>query len=609
MVDVFRIVLRDAKHFDTYETREFDLPLNATFPIGRASGNATKRELMAAPHNAYINSPVISREHAVLSANTNSGTPEVYVSDCGSMHGSTLNGRKLLPNTPEKLSYGDVLQFGSDVNRNEEFFVARTYTFESRLTRPFSMGFTVPDAESEEDVLEHRGSQLDPLVIGDSESEPPSESDNDEGDHADVTMMIDEGFQQDEPEKSPSPLAEQYPESALRSTILEDDYSDAEGGALMDPMDSEHEEEVHVLDFDSEAESMGSSERSYESEPEVPDSEDEDMEEPANHNSSLPSTVPEVKSSVATSVPPTGSPTVRPRDLFTFSYEGTQAPELPRLGIFAQNYDSNSFADSISTGTVKPSSLHNQQPPAPPLPPRLSAPKSTLWSNSGFESFGQQDDHPSWYSGENSCMPSQPNYRGTNFGDRPSLFSPAPPPAQEPRESRPSDFIFSATPVCSVHQADRLQTPPLMPTGDVEVITPPMPGRRTKVTIEEIVEEVVEEQPPTPTSVNSMKRKADVLEEISGASGINDESVVAEDSNAIAEQVFNAQVVADLMAAQNAVAEVVAAQTAIIAQRPKKVPRSIISKVLGKAAYPLLGATGAVVSFALLSTLPDTFFV
>jgi hypothetical protein len=30
--------------------------------------------------------------------------------------------------------------------------------------------------------------------------------------------------------------------------------------------------------------------------------------------------------------------------------------------------------------------------------------------------------------------------------------------------------------------------------------------------------------------------------------------------------------------------------------------------VLNKATYPLLGATGAVVSFALLSTLPDTFF-
>lgn len=116
---VFRIVLRDVKRYDTYETRQFDLPLNATFPIGRASSNVTKKDLMAAPHNAYIDSPVISRQHAVLSANASSGTPEVYISDQASMHGTMLNGQRLPPKTPTKLKYGDELQFGTDVNRNE----------------------------------------------------------------------------------------------------------------------------------------------------------------------------------------------------------------------------------------------------------------------------------------------------------------------------------------------------------------------------------------------------------------------------------------------------------------------------------------------------------
>lgn len=118
----FHIVLRDPRRYDTYATREFDLPLSATFPIGRASSNASKKELMAAPHNAYIDSPVISRQHAVLSANSDSGAPEVYISDQGSMHGTMLNGQRLPPHTLTKLSYGDELQFGTDVNRNEGTF-------------------------------------------------------------------------------------------------------------------------------------------------------------------------------------------------------------------------------------------------------------------------------------------------------------------------------------------------------------------------------------------------------------------------------------------------------------------------------------------------------
>ena len=107
---VFRIVLRDTKRYDTYGTREFDLPLNAEFPIGRASSNISKKDLMAAPHNAYIDSPVISRQHAVLSANSTSGVPEVYLTDKGSMHGTTVNNQRLPANKPTKLKVGDVLQ-------------------------------------------------------------------------------------------------------------------------------------------------------------------------------------------------------------------------------------------------------------------------------------------------------------------------------------------------------------------------------------------------------------------------------------------------------------------------------------------------------------------
>ena len=115
----FRVVLTQDKHFDVYDTREFDLPLDATFPIGRSSSNVTKPHLMPAKHNAYIESPVVSRAHATLTADARSGVPQVYLTDTGSMHGTFVNGTQLTQNVPKLLSSGDKVQLGADVNRND----------------------------------------------------------------------------------------------------------------------------------------------------------------------------------------------------------------------------------------------------------------------------------------------------------------------------------------------------------------------------------------------------------------------------------------------------------------------------------------------------------
>jgi hypothetical protein len=115
----FRITLRTIDGYEGFESREFDLCVGGTFPIGRASKNTTKKTLMPAPSNAYIDSPVISREHALLSADTQLGTPHVYITDTGSMHGTMVNDERLPPHTPKQLASGDKLQFGIDVNRNE----------------------------------------------------------------------------------------------------------------------------------------------------------------------------------------------------------------------------------------------------------------------------------------------------------------------------------------------------------------------------------------------------------------------------------------------------------------------------------------------------------
>jgi pSer/pThr/pTyr-binding forkhead associated (FHA) protein len=156
----FRIVLAqdEDKKFDVHDTREFDLALDSKFPIGRASKNMSKGYLLPAKHNIYIDSPVVSREHATLSANASSGTPQVYITDTSSMHGTLVNGTLLVPNTPKQLSNGDKLQFGVSVNRGDSksslsllpytnwtstksfagFFLAYEYTFKAELAASLS---------------------------------------------------------------------------------------------------------------------------------------------------------------------------------------------------------------------------------------------------------------------------------------------------------------------------------------------------------------------------------------------------------------------------------------------------------------------------------------
>jgi hypothetical protein len=367
----------------------------------------------------------------------------------------------------------------------------------------------------------------------------------------------------------------------LRTTIMNEDYDEADDDSVLPdtPEQETDEEEDAMADFDSEAGSVGSSE--VDSEPGVQDSEDEEMEteyanaykSPASHEASTLAPEPS---------------TVQPKDLF--GLEDIQTP-LPRLDAFGQHTDSNSMTRPMVFSDPASIMLNSQShETAPPLPPR-SASRPSPWSNTAYATY----DNRSWL----SDAIQQPTYMSTNYGDRSSLFSPAPPPpAQESVEARaPADALFGNYPSLSF-QADRLQTPPMIPASDVETSTPLQPGRRTKVSIEEIVED----QPPTPESVHNMKRKADVLEEPAV-----EEAVEVPDAAAFITQVEpSGEVVA--VPANDAAA--IAVQTAtIIAQRPKKTPRSVLSRVLKNATYPLLGATGAVVSFALLSTLPDTFFV
>jgi hypothetical protein len=133
-----------------------------------------------------------------------------------------------------------------------------------------------------------------------------------------------------------------------------------------------------------------------------------------------------------------------------------------------------------------------------------------------------------------------------------------------------------------------------MQQSDVMNASTPPPGRRTKVSIGEIVEE----QPPTPESLHGMKRKADVLEveEIKAPvvmSPVPETLSVTE---------------ASLPGSRSANHDI-AETAATIASRPKKQPRSILRKINTTAKYLGIGAAGAAGALAMLSALPDAFFV
>jgi hypothetical protein len=572
---VFHITLRDVDGFEGFDSREFDLALNAKFPIGRASKNTTKQELMPSSNNAYIDSPVISRNHAVLSAHADNGTAQVFVTDLGSMHGTTVNGERLQTHTPKQLSSGDKLQFGIDVNRNEgkhperstlspsslcstdmpplsEFFVARKYRFEACLDRApaaFSMGFTVPDSDGEDidGTTPRRGSQYNPLTIDDSDSE--SEPSDDE--HVDTTLVGARPFVENLDEDEPPAMAdmhlrkETFPPTVDEATLVEQDYSENEGTGYY----SSEVQEDDLEDFNTEASIMGDSIVEYDSDIAVAEVQHEATSDAAGRQTE---TVTAQSQPVQDSQLPTHT-SFSSRSLFEPSSTMDSMQNVPRQAF--EHAFTNSFP-----------------PPLPPRPSTAQLPTS---------------NRPPWYS---NAIPAYPTWLDTN-NDRPMLFSSS--AYVVPLDS--ADIYGTGGGSNTAPTSDRIQTPPPMLPSDVACSSTPPPSRRTKVSIGEIVEE----QPPTPESLNGLKRKADVLEE-------GDVPIL---ESLVPQAIHVADVVALKELSVHRTDDDKMSQTAaVITQRPKKQPRSIIGRINTSAKYLGIGAAGAAGALAVLSALPDAFF-
>lgn len=516
MVSTFRIVLRQEEGYDAHQTREFDLELNSKFAIGRASKNVSKGYLLPAKNNVYIDSPVVSREHAILTANTTTGTPQVYITDTKSMHGTLVNGIPLVPHTPKQLFNGDTLQFGVNVNRNESYFVAFKYTFNAILTNPepFSRGFTVPEADSEEEELDFaqagRGSQLDPLILDDSgaasEYEDNEEESEQSEDMADVTLA----------------------QLADNEEVLEIDTS-----SLVEEEDAANSD-ADDLD-DSDAASAGSA---PEYSPKSPLIQDAQYVEEIVQVESTPFEHPQSSRAHPMLEVPAATQTA------DSAFANIPAPVETFAPLAWQGINNHvTFPSSMFDSTV-----------APPLPPRPSQKRQRIWDEPLHE---ESERAPDAFSNVLSWTP---------------------------MEYKP---VFGFPPV-----ADRIHTPPptmpatealdsLAATGEAAV-------RKTGLSIPEIVDE----QPPTPTSVNSRKRSADdAFEE-------ETEEVIGQKP---------AEPVLDVATQETMVPTV--EQVAPEPQRPIAQPKSILRRAFN-AARVMVPATalGAVFTVGALTALPESFF-
>lgn len=210
---------------------------------------------------------------------------------------------------------------------------------------------------------------------------------------------------------------------------------------------------------------------------------------------------------------------------------------------------------TINTHVTFPSDIFDNAV-APPLPPRPSQKRQKTWDESQHEDQDWMSsgppDHPSWASLDGSVY----EFRAP------------------PLES------MSTTPPA----AERSQTPPHTVSAEATAAASALVDLTTHSTGGPIIE-MVDEQPLTPTSIDSRKRSAD--------------DAFDEETEAVVE----------LMATEPIVEQLAAQEVAPQPQRPIAQPKSILRRALN-AAKVMVPATalGAVFTVGALTALPESFF-
>ncbi|KAF2163728.1 hypothetical protein M409DRAFT_57222 [Zasmidium cellare ATCC 36951] len=135
--------------------------------IGRASKSEVKN-LQPADDNALFDCPVVSRQHAELRVSSYQPRSEqVTITDLDSLHGTTVNGRRIEAQRSFTLKSGDVIKLGERVTRGDDTHDGISVTFR-RLDDISTNHYQVPSpsepeaSDYESDVESVRSIARDP---------------------------------------------------------------------------------------------------------------------------------------------------------------------------------------------------------------------------------------------------------------------------------------------------------------------------------------------------------------------------------------------------------------------------------------------------------------
>jgi pSer/pThr/pTyr-binding forkhead associated (FHA) protein len=551
-----------------------------------------------------IDSPVVSREHATISVDLLTGAPHVFVTDTKSMHGTFVNETALVPFVSRPLSNGDKLRFGINVNRNEsqvpftphsrqttddpsaDYYVAYDYTFNAELSNhePFSRGFTVPEADSEEEELHvqpAQGSQLHPVVLDDSDDAEDREDPDDE-------------------------ITEYHPGADINVSVGGEDIT-----VFVEDDDDEDDDEDDDKDDDE-------------------DGDEEGLEEPEVR----PDYVLEVREEYL-HLPEAGSDDLlEGGGLSAYQLNEVAALAAEASGLSADEDDSDSNADSMIESDIENEAESDDDRPrsdlfSPKSPPAFEAVYKEVAESHQWATFEKIQETPAEQVHVDSVtnkavLDYDPSQQYTDYLSMPlegsafeveGAFSNPPPLPPRPSQKRQKieaaqdnkdvcETAFLESVPSSMPAADRLQTPPFTAPADAgSPLSSPLTFKNSVLTIPELIDD----QPPTPTSVKNLKRSADNAFDDEVKEGTEQEAV----QSAVEVAVPTSPTLDAPLPGEAAIPTV--EQTVPQDQRPIAQPKSIRHRVAHAAAKAALPATAYIaLGFGLavttLTSLPESFF-
>lgn len=199
--------------------------------VGRSSRSEAKN-LSASVDNALFACPVVSRAHAELELKVSKWTvpgSQVLVKDCNSMHGTSVNGQKLLAHKPFQLFLGDTVRLGESVSRADSECLAPAHRETARSNGILDSYDGVTLEVENIETLEPNAAA--PVKIAQPGISCPSDSESNFDDDSSVEeVQVQSSSVHTTPEQAAANAEPQKPKKSSPSVVIEldDDDDDVE---------------------------------------------------------------------------------------------------------------------------------------------------------------------------------------------------------------------------------------------------------------------------------------------------------------------------------------------------------------------------------------------